>query len=104
MDMFIDGSWIQAASGTRHNVVNPATGGVIDTVPTGNAQDADIAILAAERAFRTWKKTPVAARARLQKKAANAMRDRAGDIGRVLTTELGRPLRAAIAEVEARPT
>ena len=100
MDMFIDGSWIQAASGARHNVVNPATGGVIDTVPTGNAQDADIAILAAERAFRTWKKTPVAARARLQKKAANAMRDRAGDIGRVLTTELGRPLRAAIAEVE----
>ena len=100
MDMFIDGSWIQAASGARHNVVNPATGGVIDTVPTGDARDADIAILAAERAFRTWKKTPVAARARLQKKAANAMRDRAGDIGRVLTTELGRPLRAAIAEIE----
>lgn len=100
MDMFIDGSWMQAASGARHNVVNPATGGVIDTVPTGDARDAEIAILAAERAFRTWKKTPVATRARLQKKAANAMRDRAGDIGRVLTTELGRPLRAAIAEVE----
>ena len=72
MDMFIDGRWIQAASGARHNVINPATGAVIDTVPTGDARDADIAIVAAERAFQTWKKTPVAARARLQKKTANA--------------------------------
>jgi succinate-semialdehyde dehydrogenase / glutarate-semialdehyde dehydrogenase len=36
----------------------------------------------------------------LQKKAANLMRDRARDTGRVLATELGRPLSAAIAEVE----
>jgi succinate-semialdehyde dehydrogenase/glutarate-semialdehyde dehydrogenase len=100
MDMFIDGRWMQAASGERYNVINPATGAVIDTVPTGDARDADIAILAAERAFQKWKKTPVATRARLQKKAANLMRDRARDIGRVLTTELGRPLIAAIAEVE----
>jgi succinate-semialdehyde dehydrogenase/glutarate-semialdehyde dehydrogenase len=100
MDMFIDGRWMQAASGARHNVTNPATGAVIDTVPTGDARDADIAILAAERAFQTWKKTRVATRARLQKKAANLMRDRARDIGHVLTTELGRPLIAAIAEVE----
>ena len=100
MDMFIDGGWLQAASGARHNVINPATGAVIDTVPTGDARDADIAILAADRAFQKWKKTPVATRARLQKKAANLMRDRARDIGRVLTTELGRPLSAAIAEVE----
>ena len=100
MDMLIDGRWMQAASGARNNVINPATGAVIDTVPTGDTRDADIAILAAERAFQAWKKTPVATRARLQKKAANLMRDRARDIGRVLTTELGRPLIAAIAEVE----
>src|ERR1700722_2034255 len=100
MDMFVDGTWMQAASGARHNVINPATGGVIDTVPTGDARDADIAILAAERAFRTWKKTPVAARARLQKKAANLMRERAQEFGRILTSELGRPLAGAITEIE----
>jgi succinate-semialdehyde dehydrogenase/glutarate-semialdehyde dehydrogenase len=55
MDMFIDGSWRQAASGARHNVVNPATGAVVDTVPTGGKRDADIAIVAAERAFKTWR-------------------------------------------------
>jgi len=100
MDMFIDGGWRQAASGARHNVVNPATGAVVDTVPTGGKRDADIAIVAAERAFKTWRRTPIATRARLQKRAANLMRERAPELGRTLTSELGRPLAAAITEIE----
>ena len=100
MDMFIDGGWRQAASGTRHNVVNPATGAVVDTVPTGGQRDADIAIVAAERAFKTWRRTPIATRARLQKRAANLMRERAPELGRTLTSELGRPPAAAITEIE----
>jgi len=100
MDMFIDGQWVPARTGTRQNVINPATGVVIDTVPVGDAQDADAAIRAADRAFQGWKATPVAERAKLQKRAARLMRERAHEIGRVLTTELGRPLPGAIAEIE----
>jgi succinate-semialdehyde dehydrogenase / glutarate-semialdehyde dehydrogenase len=100
MDMFIDGGWRQAVSGARHDVVNPATGAVVDTVPTGGKADADIAILAAEHAFQTWRRTPVATRACLQKKAANLMRERAPELGRAITCELGRPLAAAITEIE----
>jgi succinate-semialdehyde dehydrogenase/glutarate-semialdehyde dehydrogenase len=97
--MFIDGQWTPARSGARQNVTNPATRGIIDTVPTGAAEDADIAIRSAERAFQKWKVTPVAERARLQKKAAQLMRDRAQEIGRVLTTELGRPLAGSVTEI-----
>jgi succinate-semialdehyde dehydrogenase/glutarate-semialdehyde dehydrogenase len=100
MDMFIDGQWTPARSGARQNVTNPATGAIIDTVPTGDAVDADIAIRAADRAFRIWKTTPVAERARLQKKAAQLMRDRAQEVGRVLTTELGRPLAGSVTEIQ----
>lgn len=100
MDMFIDGAFTPAIGGARQNVTNPATGAIIDTVPTGKAEDADRAIRAADRAFQLWKKTPVAERARLQKAAAALMRQRAAEIGRVLTTELGRPLAAAITEIE----
>jgi succinate-semialdehyde dehydrogenase/glutarate-semialdehyde dehydrogenase len=100
MDMFIDGGWRQAASGARHNVVNPATGAVVDTVPTGGKRDADIAIVAAERAFKTWRRTPIATRARLLKRAASLMRERAPELGRTLTSELGRPLAAAVTEIE----
>ena len=100
MDMFIDGQWVAAKSGATQPVTNPATGEIVDHVPTGNADDADLAIQSAHRAFEIWKVTPVQERAKLQKKAAQLMRDRASAIGRVLSTELGRPLAAAITEIE----
>ena len=100
MEMFIDGRPSPAASGQRQQVTNPTTGAVIDTVPTGAAEDADRAVRAAERAFSTWRSTPVGERARLQRKTAALMREHAGEIGRTLTAELGRPVAGAIAEIE----
>ena len=47
MDMLIDSTWRPAVSGARHDVVNPATGAVVDTVAIGGKADAEIAILAA---------------------------------------------------------
>ena len=44
MDMFIDGRWFPAVSGQTQPVTDPTTGLVFDTVPLGNADDADIAI------------------------------------------------------------
>lgn len=99
MDMFIEGGWAPAVSGATQPVTNPTTGGVIDTVPTGDERDADIAIRAADRALDGWRLVPVAERARLQKHAAQLMRDNADRIGRVLTAELGRPLAAAVTEI-----
>lgn len=100
MDMFIDGAWTPAVAGGRQAVTDPTSGAVIDTVPTGGAQDADIAIRAAHRAFQSWRAVPVAERARLQRRAAALMRERAARIGAVLTSELGRPLAAAVTEIE----
>lgn len=99
MDMFIEGGWAPAVSGATQPVTNPTTGGVIDTVPTGDERDADIAIRAADRALDGWRLVPVAERARLQKHTAQLMRDNADRIGRVLTAELGRPLAAAVTEI-----
>ena len=100
MEMFIDGGWRPAVSGATQPVTNPTTGAVIDTVPTGEAVDADLAIRAADRALASWRAVPVAERARLQRRAAQLMRDNADRIGRVLTSELGRPVAAAVTEIQ----
>jgi succinate-semialdehyde dehydrogenase / glutarate-semialdehyde dehydrogenase len=100
MEMFIDGGWTAAVSGATQPVTNPTTGAVIDTVPTGDERDADIAIRAADRRLQGWRVVPVAERARLQRRAAQLMRDNATRIGQVLTAELGRPLAGAITEIE----
>lgn len=99
MEMFIDGAWAPAVSGQRQDVTDPTSGAVIATVPAGGAEDADIALRSAYRAFQGWKAVPVAERARLQRRAAQLMRDRATALGEVLTAELGRPLAAAVTEI-----
>lgn len=99
MEMFIDGRWTAAVSGATQPVTNPTTGAVIDTVPTGDERDANVAILAADKALAGWRATPASERARLQRRAAQLMRDNADRIGRVLTSELGRPVAAAVAEI-----
>lgn len=100
MDMFIDGQWTASRTGARQPVTNPTTGAIIDTVPTGDAVDADRAIRAADVAFRYWRSVPVVERARLQRRVAQLMRERSNEIGRLLTAELGRPIAAAVVEVE----
>ena len=51
INMFIDGKWVEALSGARRNIINPATGEVITTSAHGSADDAKIAIKAARNAF-----------------------------------------------------
>ena len=99
MEMFIDGAWRPSVSGDRQGVTAPATGEAFDTVPSGNAEDADLAIRAAARAFESWRRVPMTERVRIQKGCAAEMRQQAERIGAVLHRELGRPLPAAVAEI-----
>ncbi|MGB1008273.1 MAG: aldehyde dehydrogenase family protein [Thiolinea sp.] len=99
MDLYIDGGWQASHSGKTLDVINPATSTLIDTVPAGNAEDADNAICNAQQAFKFWRQTPMAERVRIQKACAMSMRNHAAQIGEILHQELGRPLTAAIAEV-----
>lgn len=99
MDMFIDGSWCPSASGATQPVTNPRTGAAFDTVPKGDAADAERAISSAAQAFETWRKVPMADRVRIQKSCALAMRDHADEVGALLHQELGRPLPACAQEI-----
>ena len=100
MDFFIDGKWTPATAGRTMPVVNPATGERIDSVPMGDAEDADRAIAAAAGAFKQWRRVPMARRAKLQHLAAQRLRERADEFARLLTQELGRPLHGAKVEIE----
>ena len=99
MQMFIDGAWHPSESGATQPVIDPRSGEVIDTVPNGTDKDADLAVQSAHRAFDLWRKTPMAARVKLLKSLASAMRAEAEQIGQALHRELGRPLPACQQEV-----
>ena len=49
--LFIDGQWVDAASGKTFETPNPATGETLANVAEGDAEDIDRAVSAARRAF-----------------------------------------------------
>ena len=100
MDFFVNGKWASSVSARTMAVLNPATGAPVDTVPVANAADAELAIAAAATAFKSWRKVPMARRAKLQHAAAQRLRERADEFSRLLTLELGRPLAGSKVEIE----
>lgn len=99
--LFIDGQWQDAADGRTLAVVNPATGQEIGRVAHASTPDLDRAVAAAVRGFETWRDLPPAERSKVMRRAAGLMRERAGDIARLLTQEQGKPLAEAKGEAMA---
>ena len=99
--LFIDGTWCDAASGQAIEVVNPATEEIIGTVAHAERPDLDGALKAAARGFTTWSKAAPYERSKLMRRAGELLRERADDIAEVMTLEQGKPLAQARLEVLA---
>ncbi|MFO0844870.1 MAG: NAD-dependent succinate-semialdehyde dehydrogenase [Gemmataceae bacterium] len=97
--MYIDGKWTEASNGQTLGVINPATEEVIRDVAFGTREDARRAVEAARKAMPAWMKLTPYDRARVLKKTADLMRERADAIAKTLTLEQGKPVAEAKAEV-----
>ena len=73
-------------------VVNPATGAVVATVPAGTAADVDRAVAAAAAAFPGWAATPPAERAAVLRRLAAGLGARGEEIAAAMTLEMGAPI------------
>ena len=71
----INGEWVQADSGATIDVINPATGLKIGTVPKSGKAETRRAIEAADAAFQRWRKTSVLERSKLLRKLHDAIMD-----------------------------
>jgi aldehyde dehydrogenase (NAD+) len=76
LQMFIGGERVDARSGDRFEVVNPATEEVYATAPKGSAEDVDAAVDAARRAFPGWAATSATERGKLVGGLARALEAR----------------------------
>jgi betaine-aldehyde dehydrogenase len=91
---FIDGEWTAPAEGQTEAVVNPATGQTIANAPLSTKEDVDRAVSAARTAFETWSQTTPMERSNALLKLADALEERAEEIGRLEATNAGKPLQA----------
>lgn len=96
--MLIDGEWIGTELST-FDVINPANGEVIASVPNGGKAEAKKAVDAAYRAFLSWSKKTAGERSALLYKWHQLIEEHKEEIGEIMTREQGKPLKEAIGEV-----
>jgi malonate-semialdehyde dehydrogenase (acetylating)/methylmalonate-semialdehyde dehydrogenase len=90
--LLINGEWVQSRTAEWRDVVNPATQEVLARVPFATPDELAQAVSAAQRAFKTWRKTPVGARARVFLKLQQLIRENMADLAATLTAEQGKTL------------
>ncbi|SLN67076.1 NAD-dependent succinate-semialdehyde dehydrogenase [Ruegeria meonggei] len=99
-DCYVGGGWVSAGSDARFDVLDPANGEVLASVPRMGEADTDNAIAAAQDAYEGWSNRTAADRARVLNAWAAAMRENAEELARLMTLEQGKPLSEARVEVE----
>lgn len=100
--MIVDGRPAEAADGRTLTVDNPATGETLATVPLAGPEDVDRAVAAARRALEgRWGRSRPADRARLLFRWAQLLRERADELARLETLQVGKAIASTRAEVES---
>ncbi|WP_405946499.1 NADP-dependent succinic semialdehyde dehydrogenase [Streptomyces prunicolor] len=78
--------------------VNPANGETLKTYEAMGDEEIERRLQLAEATFRTYRTSTFAERARLMHRAADLLDEDQQDIGRIMTTEMGKPVKQARAE------
>jgi malonate-semialdehyde dehydrogenase (acetylating)/methylmalonate-semialdehyde dehydrogenase len=97
--MLLDGKFVESQATEWRDVVNPATQEVLAQVPFATDAEIHAAIAAAKHAYKTWKDTPLAARARIMLKLQALVREAMPRIAETLSAEQGKTLADAEGDV-----
>ena len=99
--MFTSGSWKKSSSGEKSDVINPATGEVIASVPKANLDDVNACIQSSREAFQSkeWASMDPAQRGRILQKMANATYANAKMLAEIESTNNGKTFREALSEI-----
>src|SRR3954470_10335163 len=98
-EMLIGGEWRAGSAREEIEVVNPATEETVASVPAASADDVELAVATAKRAFAERSRTDVEHRAGILAKAADLIHEHAKDLAGTLTAEQGKPIAEALGEI-----
>jgi aldehyde dehydrogenase (NAD+) len=103
--MFIGGKWVDAGSGETFESVNPYTGAAWARVPRASHADVDAAVRAARQAFDEgpWGRLTGVERARLMRRLAAVIDERADDLAQVEVRDNGKLIREMQGQIRGLP-
>ena len=99
--MWLDGAWCAASDGATSDVLNPATGEVIATVPRATLEDVDRCVQSSRAALNApeWKAMDPAQRGRILNKMAAATYQHAKTLAKLESENNGKTFREALSEI-----
>src|SRR6201994_3859703 len=97
--LFIDGEWVEAASGKTFDTPNPATGEILARGAEGDAEDINRAVRAARRAFEEgpWGRMTPSDRGRIVWKIGDLILEHAEELAQLESLDNGKPVAVALA-------
>ena len=94
--LFIDGRWVDAASGKTFATPNPATGQTLAQVAEADAEDVDRAVRAARRAFEgPWSRMTASERGRVIWRIGDLILEHVEELAQLESLDNGKPLAVA---------
>ncbi len=93
---YVDGQWIGAGTDP---VENPATGAVLANVPRFGAEEATVAVEAAQKAFKPWARRSAKERSVIMKKWFELIMANQEDLALIMTSEQGKPMAESRGEI-----
>ena len=90
---YVAGGFRRGTSGESHDVVNPATGAVVESTDLAGAQDVDAAVAAAKAAQAEWSRATPGQRGAALAALAAAMAERAEEYAQLETAQTGKPIK-----------
>ncbi|MFO1068103.1 MAG: NAD-dependent succinate-semialdehyde dehydrogenase [Geminicoccaceae bacterium] len=101
VDLYIGGKWQPALAGGTITLIDPATEEPVGTAAQATRADVEAAVRAAVQGFQVWRKVVPWERAKILRKTAQLVAERADAIARRLSIEVGKPLVQAKGEVQS---
>ncbi|MDJ0959438.1 MAG: aldehyde dehydrogenase family protein [Acidimicrobiia bacterium] len=89
LDMFIHGEWHAGSSGDRIEVMNPAKGELLATVPDGGQDEIDRAVESAHEGLAAWRATHPRQRSKVLYQIATTLQERAEEFATLYTLNSG---------------
>src|SRR5437762_1993128 len=96
---YVNGEWRESNSADWQDVVNPATGEVLASVPLSSGAEVAQIIEAAAAAFPAWRRTPPEDRIQPLFKLKQLLEEHLGELARIITLENGKTLAESKAEL-----
>ncbi|MFE7135839.1 aldehyde dehydrogenase family protein [Streptomyces sp. NPDC057638] len=97
--LFIDGAYTAGSGSGTYDVISPATGERVGSIPLPGTEELDAAVGAAHTAQRAWARVNVWERAAVCRKVADELDARREELARLQSLEQGKPLAESVADV-----